>query len=212
MPDYLILKLHGPMQAWGKHTFEDYRPSEAYPTLSGLLGLLAACLGITRRDLARQQQLAGSVSLAVRIDERDWPVTRLTDFHTVMDARRVSGKAGEYPVVSRREYLCDAVFSVALGVRPDSAFTLDELQAAVCAPLFTPWLGRKSCPLARPLFETRLAAESPLAALQQVAPHRGVVYLDAPADNGLAQQVRDVPLHTPQRQFGSRTVHRVVSP
>ena len=46
MPRYLILRLDGPMQAWGTHTFEDFRPSNLFPTRSGLLGLLGACLGI----------------------------------------------------------------------------------------------------------------------------------------------------------------------
>lgn len=37
MPIYLILKLEGPMQAWGGHTFEDYRPIQPFPTRSGIL-------------------------------------------------------------------------------------------------------------------------------------------------------------------------------
>ena len=61
MPRYLILRLDGPMQAWGTHTFEDFRPSNLFPTRSGLLGLLGACLGLERVDLAGQAQLAASV-------------------------------------------------------------------------------------------------------------------------------------------------------
>ena len=52
MSRYLILRLDGPMQAWGSHTFEDFRPSNLFPTRSGLLGLLGACLGIDRGDHA----------------------------------------------------------------------------------------------------------------------------------------------------------------
>lgn len=68
MPRYLILRLDGPMQAWGTHTFEDFRPSSHFPTRSGLLGLLGACLGIDRRDHAGQEGLAASVEFTVRVD------------------------------------------------------------------------------------------------------------------------------------------------
>jgi len=56
------------MQAWGTHTYEDFRPSNLYPTRSGLLGLLAACLGIERADHAGQAALAASVKFSVRVD------------------------------------------------------------------------------------------------------------------------------------------------
>ena len=70
MPRFLILRLDGPMQAWGTHTYEDFRPSNLYPTRSGLLGLLAACLGIERIDLDGQSNLAASVEFSVRIDSQ----------------------------------------------------------------------------------------------------------------------------------------------
>ena len=68
MPRYLILRLDGPMQAWGTHTFEDFRPSNAFPTRSGLLGLLGACMGLDRRDTEAMDQLANSVEFTVRAD------------------------------------------------------------------------------------------------------------------------------------------------
>jgi len=108
MPKFLILRLDGPMQAWGTHTFEDFRPSNLYPTRSGLLGLLGACLGIERSDLVGQTQLAASVEFTVRVDSQiprpgvDGPVAKpgikLADFHTVMDARKVDGSANKFPM------------------------------------------------------------------------------------------------------------------
>jgi len=73
MGNYLILKLHGPMQAWGEHTFEGLRPSANFPTRSALLGLLGACLGIGRNERDRLQALADSVGMAVRVNERRIP-------------------------------------------------------------------------------------------------------------------------------------------
>lgn len=83
MPRFLILRLDGPMQAWGTHTLEDFRPSNVYPTRSGLLGLLAACLGIERSDHIGQAALAASVEFSVRVDTaverpgREQPIKKL---------------------------------------------------------------------------------------------------------------------------------------
>ncbi|MBL8511830.1 MAG: type I-E CRISPR-associated protein Cas5/CasD [Betaproteobacteria bacterium] len=236
MPTFLILRLDGPMQAWGTHTFEDFRPSHLYPTRSGLLGLLGACLGLERGDLAGQRRLANSVAFTVRVDKsvlRSYRVTKdgpseietkahikLPDFHTVMDARKVDGKEREYPIVSRREYLFDAAFTVAVGGREAALavpsgesgsadaglISLDELAAAVRRPVYTPSLGRRSCPLARPLLEKAVEADSARAALDAVAPQGGVVYCESESSNQ-PLRLRDVPLHGPKRQFGVRTVY-----
>ncbi|SQQ62349.1 CRISPR-associated Cas5 family Ecoli subtype protein [Escherichia coli] len=69
MRSYLILRLAGPMQAWGQPTFEGTRPTGRFPTRSGLLGLLGACLGIQRDDTSSLQALSESVQFAVRCDE-----------------------------------------------------------------------------------------------------------------------------------------------
>ncbi|TXP19879.1 type I-E CRISPR-associated protein Cas5/CasD, partial [Escherichia coli] len=88
MRSYLILRLAGPMQAWGQPTFEGTRPTGRFPTRSGLLGLLGACLGIQRDDTSSLQALSESVQFAVRCDElilddRRVSVTGLRDYHTV---------------------------------------------------------------------------------------------------------------------------------
>lgn len=98
MEDFLILKLQGPMQAWGEHSFEGTRPSGNFPTLSALLGLLGACLGIRRNEYGHLQQLADSVHFAVRKEvrhvktgadsTRPLTVIKMTDYHTVQDARQ----------------------------------------------------------------------------------------------------------------------------
>lgn len=221
MPNFLILRLDGPMQAWGTHTFEDFRPSNLFPTRSGLLGLLGACLGLERNDLDGQAQLATSVEFSVRVDQTivrpgvDQPVSKrnvkLPDFHTVMDARKVDGKANRFPVVSRREYLFDAAFTVAVGSKPDASITLAQLAAALRQPLYTPSLGRRSCPLARPLLESELEAENALVALAKAAPTGGLVYSESQqSDQPL--RLRDVPLHGHKRQFGTRMVYLYKEP
>lgn len=216
MPRFLILRLEGPMQAWGTHTYEDFRPSNLYPTRSGLLGLLAACLGIERADHDGQAALAASVAFDVRIDDVlarpgmdksvAKPGVKLPDFHTVMDARKVDGSANKFPVVSRREYLYDAAFTVAVGERPGAAFPLDTLAAALRRPCYTPSLGRRSCPPARPLLEGEaIEAADALAALRTTSGNGKLVYSES-VPSGQTLRLRDVPLHGRKRQFGTRLV------
>ena len=216
MPHFLILRLDGPMQAWGTHTFEDFRPSSLYPTRSGLLGLLGACLGVERGDLAGQASLAASVEFTVRVDgqlarpgnEKPVPKSciKLPDFHTVMDARKVDGLANKFPVVSRREYLFDAAFTVAVGSRFGAIFSLDHITEGLRRPCFTPALGRRSCPLTRPLLEGQVEADSARDALVKIEPKDGLIYSESePSDQPV--RVRDVPMHGRTRQFATRLVY-----
>lgn len=217
MPRFLILRLDGPMQAWGTHTFEDFRPSNLYPTRSGLLGLLAACLGIERADHEEQSRLAASVEFSVRVDSeverpgQERPVAKpgvkLPDFHTVMNARKVDGSVNKFPVVSRREYLFDAAFTVAIGEREGAQYTLDQIAGALRRPCYTPTLGRRACPLARPLLDRGLLeAENALAALRASGGYGSLIYSES-EESCQPLRLRDVPLHGRHRQFGTRVVY-----
>lgn len=216
MPRYLILRLDGPMQAWGTHTFEDFRPSNLYPTRSGLLGLLAACLGIERGDHAGQAALAASVEFSVRVDttverlDRKPPMkkqgVKLPDFHTVMDARKVDGKANKFPVVSRREYLYDAAFTVAVGAKPDAPLALDTIAEALRRPLYTPTLGRRACPPTRPVFDGEAEAANGVEALRGASGSGALIYSES-LESGQPLRLRDVPLHGNKRQFATRLVY-----
>ena len=204
------------MQAWGTHTFEDFRPSNLYPTRSALLGLLGACLGIERGDLAGQASLAAGVEITVRVDAhlarpgQDKPVDKrgikLPDFHTVKDARKVDGSANKFPVVSRCEYLFDAAFTVAIGSRPDAAVSLEQISEALQRPCFTPVLGRRSCPLTRPLLEGQVEAGSARDALAKTEPTGGLIYSETEISDQPVR-LRDVPTHGKTRQFSTRLVY-----
>lgn len=137
------------MQAWGTHTYENFRPSNLFPTPSGLLGLLGACLGIDRRDQVELERLAASVAYAVRVDrgalrpEAEVPVPRaavkLPDFHTVLAARKVDGSANKNPVVSHREYLFDAAFTVAVGSGPMRQYAWRQSPKPCSGPASNPF-------------------------------------------------------------------------
>jgi len=204
MQEYLILKLEGPLQAWGGHTFEDRRPSELFPTRSGLLGLLAACLGIDRTDVVSQQALASSVLFAVRVDTT--PI-KMIDYHTVKDARKeYQGLKSNETIQTWREYLQDAKYTVAIWLTGQATVSLKALVEAVNKPVYTPFLGRRSCPITRPLFADRVSAVGEIEALALVKPSGGTVYSEYLDDSKPKLLIRDVPISDRKRQFATRQV------
>lgn len=207
MQDFLIIKLQGAMQAWGGHTFEDYRPSHIFPTRSAVVGLLGACLGIYRADIKGRADLNASFELTVRADRRKVHMQKMTDFHTVLDARKVDGAPRPDAIISHREYLCDAEFSLALGFRNNSVFNLEKVKAAIQKPHYTPSLGRRSCPIQSPLFNTIKAAESAQEALAQIEPMQGTLYSEQKLQGSVPIRIRDIPIEDPVRQFATRTLY-----
>ncbi len=154
-----FLRLEGPLQSWGdqQSRFVVRRTSEA-PTKSGVFGLLCAALGIERRRCAEGWlDRLGSLRMGVRIDR---PGVRWWDYQTVGAGSRLrtadsTGKEG--PLLSRREYLCDASFLVAL---QGESTLVAELERALREPCWVPYLGRKSCPPSSPILE-RPATDHP---------------------------------------------------
>ncbi len=148
----LFLRLEGPLQAWGDHQskFVVRRTAEA-PTKSGVIGLLCAALGISRRDATENYlQRFTTLRMAVRIDR---PGVRWWDYHTVgahMKMRTAEDKSKPGAMPTRREYLCDASFLVALQGEPRF---IEELKAALQKPRWALYLGRKCCPPSRPILE-----------------------------------------------------------
>ncbi|WP_328397846.1 type I-E CRISPR-associated protein Cas5/CasD [Nocardia sp. NBC_00416] len=152
----LLLRLAAPLQSWGENSKFNRRETRTEPTKSGVVGLLAAALGLERgADLSTLTGLA----MGVRTDQ---PGTLLRDFHTVSDYRGqplkqsgVNAKGNQRPTtpakythVTHRYYLQDAAFLVGLAGPPD---TVRELAAAVKRPAFPLALGRRSCPPTQPI-------------------------------------------------------------
>lgn len=208
MRRFLIMKLQGPMQSWGEHTFEGLRPSANIPTKSAVIGLIGACLGIRRNDRKSQKSLVGGIQIAVRADRQDIDVQKITDYHTILDARvdYAGLKSHANSIQTWREYLCDAAFTVAVWETEDCSITIDRIAKALNHPYFTPYLGRRSCPVSRPLFENIVEADNFKAALSMIPPVYGVIYSDEDLGNGRPEVFRDLPLTDQPRQFGNRVV------
>ncbi len=208
MPAHLILTLDGVLQAWGGHTFETFRPTEFFPTRSGLAGLFAACLGVRRNERQRLQEIACGFTYAARLDnlagDRTKRCGRLTDFHTVQNVRTVKGQPKETEV-TRRQYLEDAVFTVAVRFASDQL--MDDAVRALQAPVFTPYLGRKSCLPNQPVYHSRIEAGDLQHALARIPPAAGTVYSEEPGPSVSPMRVRDVPLFGRARAVEPRTIY-----
>jgi CRISPR system Cascade subunit CasD len=208
MKTFVALKLQGVMQAWGGHTYEDFRHTELIPTRSALLGLLAACLGIDRNDTNALQTLAAAVRMAVRVDGTAYLPQRITDYHTVLEPRKVDGKPRKDPVVSHREYWCDAQYTVLLKISDDAEWSLKQISKALQKPVYTPFLGRRSCPISRPLLEGIVEATDFEAAFDLIEPRKGLIYSEQkPSVAATSYRLRDTPLYGRKRQFASRQLY-----
>jgi len=148
---YLALKLEGFLQSWGGHTHEETRPTGAFPTKSGVVGLVGNAMGLRYGDLDRLREVDESVSMSVRIDK---PGSVLVDFHTVEGYPKVNGAAPE-TIVTRRHYLLLAEFTVLLkGSRED----LERYARALKKPARCLYLGRRVCIPSRPVFDSIVEA------------------------------------------------------
>lgn len=132
----LLLKLAGPLQSWGVSSRFNVRETRNYPSKSGILGLIAAAEGRRRSDPLEDLL---DLQLAVRVDK---PGKLVRDFHTAHN------RAGRSMPLSHRYYLSDAVFVAGIE-GPDGL--IEGIKAAVESPVFTLFLGRRSCPPAFPL-------------------------------------------------------------
>ncbi|MDZ4791842.1 MAG: type I-E CRISPR-associated protein Cas5/CasD [Hyphomicrobiales bacterium] len=159
MRDYLIFSIAAPMASFGALAVGERRPSSNHPAKSGIIGFLAAALGIERGEEARLAALRDSLGFAVRVDDPGIPAF---DYHTSQvprKNRRFATRAEELSVpktelktiLSTREYRMDAFISPAVWLRqPDAPHSLEEMAAALRAPAFTLFAGRKAHPLMLP--------------------------------------------------------------
>ena len=133
----LLLRIAGPLQAWGVRSRFTVRSTELAPTRSGIIGMVAAAVGRRRTDPIEDL-------LALRFGVRkDQPGRVIRDFHT---ARTLDGK--ESMPLSNRYYLADAVFLAGIeGDRP----LLEGIDEALQHPAFPLYLGRRSCPPTHPV-------------------------------------------------------------
>ncbi len=145
----VLLRLEGPLQSWGTRSRFPNRDTEREPSKSGVLGVVAAAFGMPREDDSRLATLAACV-MGVRVDAEG---KFMEDYHTA-GAGRFAGRPHRVfgtndPVITRRSYLCDASFLVALGYTEDGL--VEEIHHALEDPRWPLALGRRACPPSLPV-------------------------------------------------------------
>ena len=170
MPEFLTFALAAPLAAMGEIAVGERRGSWDRPGRSAVLGLIAACLGLTREDETAHDALETGYGLALRV-QHVGPL--LPDYHTAQvpparRGRRFATRAEELSakdletILSRRDYRTDVLALAAIWSRPGARWPLLEIEAALRAPHYAPYFGRKSCPLMLPLAPHRTEAADPV--------------------------------------------------
>lgn len=137
----LLLKLEGPLQAWGSDSRFTERKTQHEPTKSGVIGMLAAALGRRREDDISD---LAALHFGVRIDQ---PGRYECDFQTEhtrkWDKDSRSWIFKDSLPLTHRYYLSDAVFIAAL--EGDNNL-IHQCANALEYPAFPLFLGRRACP------------------------------------------------------------------
>jgi CRISPR system Cascade subunit CasD len=168
----LLLRLEGPLQSWGSRSRWDVRDTEPEPTKSGIVGLLGCALGFPTGDPQLETELDAGLRFGVRVES---PGRIIRDYQTIsgflptadgrfrhtgvktttsLAALRANPDVVPATIESPRFYLEDAAFLVGLAAPgPGGEVLLQRCAAALQAPYWPLYLGRKACVPTRPIFE-----------------------------------------------------------
>lgn len=206
----ILLKLKGPMQSWGTSSHFETRNTDYYPSKSAVIGIIAASFGY-RRDQEQKIKELNELDFALRVDQ---PGTLLRDYHIAQKYK----KTGEFErtYVTNRYYMEDAVFVAAISHANDQQ--VEEIYEALQHPYFSPFMGRRSCPV--PLdFIIKITEEDAITALEKLewqaaewykkkyADYRAEIYADkALIPQGIATMRKDyvISFSQKERKFGPR--------
>jgi CRISPR system Cascade subunit CasD len=126
------------MQSWGTTSRFDQRDTGKEPSKSGVIGLLAAALGIDRENWADLEPLT-RLSMGVRHDRPGIPKR---DYQTAQQIISADHSKIHDTAVTTRDYLADAVFLV--GLEGADRALMEQMRVALRDPVWPLALGRKS--------------------------------------------------------------------
>ncbi|AKS22506.1 MAG: CRISPR-ssociated protein, Cas5 [Leptospirillum sp. Group II 'C75'] len=207
----LLIRLVSPMQSWGTSSRFDQRDTGKEPSKSGVIGLLAAALGIDRNNWDDLEPLAG-LSMGVRHDRPGIP---RRDYQTASKIISADHSKIHPTAVTYREYLADAVFLV--GFESAEVSLLEKINSALKNPVWPLFLGRKSYVPSEPIWIENGLKNVPLReALEHFPwiacrrrnerlPEKLVITFESEDGTGVLKM--DQPLSSfAKRRFGSRFV------
>ncbi len=206
----LLLRLQGPMQAWGTQSLFSMRDTTREPTRSGVIGLLCCALGLGRKT---QLDEFTHLRMGVRADRE---AILMKDFQTSRGVLNAEGKK-LVNVISNRYYLAGAVFLV--GLESEDIRFLQHLQTALMSPRWLLFLGRRAFPPSAPVWLRDGISQAPLESALASFPWMIPLPTSTYQKNKLPTKLRiilettegtlsrmDVPISFHERSFGRRTI------
>lgn len=220
---HLILTLDAPLMYLGAaplaarlHARPDDPPARGgmglarFPTTSMIAGMIGAALGIPRGSAGMGDLQSGLIhasaiiragsplhdyqSAALGAGDSTWT----TSGHVAR--RRGSVDTYAHPHMMHTAYWQDARVMIAARLREGAPWSLDDVAAALQAPHWPVYIGRKSCPPAAPILTGMVDAPTSHAAITAASPD--AIALRWPVGDGpggpvvaLAGDRRDGPMH-----------------
>ena len=208
----LLLRLVGTMQSWGTTSRFDQRDTGKEPSKSGVVGLLAAAMGIDRENWVDVEPLT-HLSMGIRHDRPGMPKR---DYQTAQHIISADRSKIHETAVTTRDYLADAAFLV--GLVGEDRILLERIHAALLNPVWPLFLGRKSYVPSEPIWMESAVQDVPLrealalwpwiATLRkwEELPEKLLVSFESEDGSGVLKM--DQPLSSfAERRFGARFVH-----
>lgn len=142
----LILRFKAPMMSFGSETIGNYRPTELAPTKSAIIGLIAGGLGYDYGD-SRIDDLSNALQMTSKFINHRQSLGRMRDFQIVhyVNPTKSTGKFEPGGKLVDKFYLTDGAFEVTLTGKRQ---LLKKCEDAIKHPYYTPYLGRRCCPIA----------------------------------------------------------------
>jgi CRISPR system Cascade subunit CasD len=195
------------MQSWGISSRFDQRDTGKEPSKSGVVGLLAAALGIDRENWVELEPLTG-LSMGIR---HDCPGVPKRDYQTAQNIISADHSKIHETAVTTRDYLADAAFLV--GLETQDPALLAKVHEALRNPVWPLALGRKSYVPSEPVGIPDGLQDKPLRDTLVSWPWLGVgdppenLLYSWESTDGTGSMRMDQPLSSfVERRFGARFV------
>jgi CRISPR system Cascade subunit CasD len=204
------------MQSWGTTSRFNQRDTRNEPSKSGVIGLLAAAMGISRENWTDLEPLTRFV-MGVRHDRpglprREYQTAACSTTDTII---RADGGLAKEGVVSERFYLADAAFLV--GLESEDRTLLLKAYNALRNPVWALSLGRKAYMPSESIWIEGGLVELTVREALEKHPWLGVsrpamapperLRLTLEAGDGAGLMVMDQPLASfGERRFGARSL------
>ena len=195
----LVLYFDAPLQSWGSDSCFNHRNTLAFPTRSGVIGLLSASLGQDKysKDADKNLEIFQKIKITSFVKTNG---EILTDYQTVSGGISVAGDMKHDCILTSRQYLQSSKFYVLIEGEND---LINQLEVSVKNPVYGGWLGKKNCIPTSPIFKG--VCETFDQAIQSFELNSFESYSDSKEGE---LSIMDVPLSFASRKFASRNVER----